>query len=113
MIQSINDKLLEENLISECPEDMLPDVKILTKSWQDSSKKKVKRIKSLSKIDLECHWHFLVKPHVQWLMLRCLLNVTISQVLPALSDALFTTWMCIRHEHRLELKAMTDILELQ
>jgi len=96
----------------ECPKDTFPDVKILTKSWQDSSKKKAERVKALLNIDLECHWNFLVKPHGQWLMVRCLLNTT-NQVLLTLSDALFTAWMPIRPEHPPELKQMTDVCELQ
>jgi len=112
MIQLINGSLLHENLISECLENTLPNVKTLTKTWQESLKKKVGQKKSLSKIDLECHWHFLVKPYGKWLILRCLLNTT-SEVLPVLNNVLFTKWMCIRPKNPPECKARIDICELQ
>lgn len=63
IIKSINDSLLQANIISDCLEDTLPDVKLLTKTWEESSKKKAEGINSLTNIYLEFHWRFLVKPH--------------------------------------------------
>jgi len=50
-MESISDNLLQANLIIDCIEDTFSDVKLLTKTWKESSKKKEKGIKDLSKID--------------------------------------------------------------
>lgn len=110
-MESINNNLLQANLSSVCPKDTLLDVKFLTRTWQESSKNKAHGIKALSKIDLEFHWNFLVKPHSQWLVLRCLANTT-SHLLPTLNNALFTSGMCIIPQHPPKLKWMTYICEL-
>jgi hypothetical protein len=77
------------------PKGHLARCQTLKQSWQETSKKKVQDIQSLSQVNLESYWHFLVKPHSQWLVLRCLSNATI-QFLPALSDAVFTGQMCMQ-----------------
>lgn len=111
IIEAINDNLLRANVISDCREDTFPNVKLLTNTWQESSKKKAKGIKALSKIDLEFHWNFLVKPHSHWLMLRCLVNTT-SHLLLTLKNALFTAHTCIYPHHPPQLMPITYICEL-
>lgn len=92
LIEAIINNLFQTNIISDCPDRNLSDIKLLTKTWQDFSKKKAKKIRKLSKIDLEFHWYILVKPHSQWVILRCLSNTT-THMFPMLNDAIFTSQM--------------------
>jgi len=96
LVETTSDNLFQANLISDYPKGTLFDIKLLTKTSQELSKKKNEKIEKLSKIDLKCHWHFLVKPHSQWLMLRFLSNTT-THMLPTLKDAtIFTSQMQIQ-----------------
>jgi len=44
LIEAISDNLFKENIISVCPEGTLRDIKLLTNTWQDLSKKRVENI---------------------------------------------------------------------
>ena len=111
IIESISDNLMQANLILYFSKDSFLGVKFLTRTWQESLKNKVEGIKALSRINLEFHWHFLIRPQSQWLMLRCLADTTMHLLL-ALNNTLFIALMCIDPHHPLELKLMIDICEI-
>jgi len=94
IIEVISDNLFHLNLIPNYPEGACQTLNFLLNIWQDSSKKRVEIIYQLSKIDLENHWQYLVKPQSRWLMLRCLSNTT-TDMLPTLRDSIFINKMHI------------------
>jgi len=62
MVESINDSLLESNLIYNCLGYSLLDIESLHGNWLEQGDEFTNTVNQLSKIDLKSNWNFLVKP---------------------------------------------------
>ena len=110
--KTVRESLTNANLIIGCQGERLLDTKTLIEYWHNKSKEKEDSIKKLSKLNLEYHQQFLVKPYGQLLVLHSFVNTT-EYMLPPLSDALLVGQMQIRPAHPPELKLMEAIYRLR
>lgn len=108
LVESINDYILESNLISSCPQDSMLDVEILRCNWHEQGVEFTEKVNQLRKIDLEANWHFLVKPHTNWLVLKLLTNIS-SQMLSSLQEAIFSSETQIKPRSPLELEIVLNL----
>ena len=89
VIDCINENLHRENLISETTPRYLPKVQQLQTGWRQKAQEKAESIQRLTKLNWDCYWMYLVKPHSQWMTLKCIINSAEKMVL-ALADSVLS-----------------------
>ena len=89
LIDSVNENLHRANLIAETTLGYLPNKQRLEAEWRQKPQEKGKEIQALNRLNWECYWAYLVKPHSQWMTVKCIVNVA-EKVVPALIDSIFS-----------------------
>jgi len=64
-------------------------VKSLEQQWKQELMHREKLIKGIHSLTWETFWFFLVKPHSQQMVMKCLTDA-INDIIPKLVDATFT-----------------------
>ena len=60
----------------------------LQADWKQRAQEKAKAIQGLSKLNWDYYWAYLVKPHSQWMTLKCIINLA-EKMAPSLVDSVF------------------------
>ena len=88
LIDCVNENLHRANLIEETTPGYLPNKLRLEAECKQKAQEKGKAIQALNRLNWECYWAYLVKPHSQSMTLKCIINVA-EKVVPALIDSVF------------------------
>jgi len=67
---------------------LLPKAQQLQIVWKQTTEERAEVIKQLNKLSWETYWKYLVKPHSQWMTLKCLIT-SVKKIVPALAKAVF------------------------
>ena len=97
-------------LIKEGNHKLIPDLKILEKSWKNTGQIQEETIAQLTKTNCKAYWQLLVKPHIQIMTLNCSLD-SIQKMLPLIFDAIFTRQMKTQFEKPPQVQPMFNICE--
>lgn len=89
VIDCINENLHKAILISKTTPGYLPKVQQLQTGWRQKAQEKAESIQRLTKLNWDFYWAYLVKPHSQWMTLKCIINST-EKMAPALANYVFT-----------------------
>jgi len=88
VIDCVNENLHRENLISEITLGFLPNAQHLQTSWRQKAEERAESIKSLTKLNWDSYWCYLVKPHSECMTLKCIIN-SAENIAPMLADSAF------------------------
>ena len=88
LIDCVNENLHRANLISETTPGYLPNKLQLETEWRQKAQAKGKAIQALARLNWESCWMYLVKPHSQWMTLKCIFNYA-KKMVPTLADSVF------------------------
>ena len=88
LIDCVNENLHRANLITETTPGYLPRKLQLETEWRQKVQAKGKAIQALARLNWECYWTYLVKPHSQWMTVKCITNAA-EKLAPALVDVVF------------------------
>lgn len=111
IVELINDTLYLSNLITECSPGELPSIKTLEETWKQELEKRERLIAGIQTLTREIFWFFLVKPHNERTMIKCLKDV-IGYMIPEITDATYTAQLHLCMSHPLELQLMLAIFQL-
>ena len=89
LVDSVNKNLYRANLIAETTPGYLPNKQQLEAEWRQKAQVKGKEIQALNRLNWECYWAHLVKPHSHWMTIKCIENGA-EKVVPALIDSVFS-----------------------
>lgn len=112
IINCINEKFHRENLISETTPGYLPKVKQLQIDWRQKAQEKAKSIQRLTMLNWDYYWMYLVKPHSQWMTLKCIINF-VEKMVPALADSVFTAQLKSEVGQPTLLKQMLNVCDFK
>ena len=56
---------------------------------KQKAQEKEKTVQALDRLNWECYWAYLVKPHSQQMTVKCIINAA-EKVVPALIDSVFS-----------------------
>jgi len=90
IIDCVNENLHRENLIAKTTLGYLPNLQQLKTDWKQKAQEKAEAIQGLTKLNWDYYWAYLVKPHSQWMTLKCIIN-SVENMAPALVDSVFST----------------------
>lgn len=107
LIDCVNENLHRANLITETTPRYLPNKLQLETEWRQKALAKMKAIQALAKLNWECYWTYLVKPHSQWMMVKCITN-TAKKAAPTLVDAVFAAQLSAKISQPNLLKPMLN-----
>eukprot|EP00253_Pinus_taeda_P019687 PITA_19687 len=82
------DDQIRANLIEETTPGYLPNKLRLEAEWKQKAQENGKAIQALNMLNWECYWAYLVKPHSQWMTMKCIIN-SAEKVVPTLIDSVF------------------------
>ena len=94
-------------MISESTPGYLPSALQLEAEWKQKAQENGKTIQTLAKLNWESYWTYLVKPHSQCMMVRCIMNAA-EKVASALMDAVFAAQLSTEVGQPTLLKPMLD-----
>ena len=57
--------------------------------WKQKAQEKAQAIQGLTKLNWDYYWAYLVKPHRQWMTLKCIINLA-EKMVPTLADSVFS-----------------------
>jgi len=89
LIDCVNENLHTANLIAETTPGYLPNKLQLEAEWKQKVQEKGKAIQALNMLNWECYWAYLVKPHSQWMTVKCIINAA-EKVVPTLIDSILS-----------------------
>lgn len=89
LIDCVNENLHRANLIAKTTPRYRPNKQQLEVEWRQQAQEKGKAIQALNRLNWECYWAYLVKPHSQWMTVKCIVNAA-EKVVPALIDYVFS-----------------------
>ena len=89
LVELINDTLYLSNSILECSPQRLPSVKALEQTWKQELEQREILISGIQTLTWENFWFFLVKPHSQRTVMKCLIDA-IGYMIPKITDATYT-----------------------
>ena len=107
LIDCVNENLHRANLIAETTPGYLPKRLQLEAEWKQKAQAKEKEIHALARLNWECYWTYLVKPHSQWMMVKCITNAA-EKVAPAFVDVVFAAQLNAEISQPTLLKPMLD-----
>ena len=85
----------------------LPNKLRLEAEWKQKAREKGKAIQALNRLNWECYWTYLVKPHSQWMTVKCITNAA-EKLVPALVDAVFAAQLSTEVSQPTLLKPMLN-----
>lgn len=88
LIDCINENLHKENLIAETTPGYLPKKLQLEAEWKQRAQEKAETIQGLNRLNWKCYWAYLVKPHSEWMTIKCIINAA-EKIALALIDSVF------------------------
>ncbi len=88
LIDCVNENLHRANLIEETTPGYLPNKLRLEAEWKQKAQERGKAIQALNRLNWECYWPYLVKPHSQWMTVKCIIKKK-KKVVPSLIDSVF------------------------
>ena len=107
LIDCVNENLHRANLIEETTPGYLPNKLRLEAEWKQKAQEKGKAIQALNRLNWECYWAYLVKPHSQWMTVKCIINAA-EKVVPALIDSIFAAQLSTEVSQPTLLKPMMN-----
>jgi len=107
LIDSVNENLHRANLIVETTPGYLPNRQRLEAEWRQKAQEKGKEIQALNRLNWECYWAHLVKPHSQCMTVKCIENAA-EKVVPALIDSVFSNQLKAEVSQPTLLKSMMN-----
>ena len=107
LIDCVNENSHRANLIAETTPGYLPNKLQLETEWRQKVQVKGKATQALARLNWECYWTYLVKPHSQWMTVKCITN-TSEKVAPALVDAVFAAQLSAKISQPTLLKPMLN-----
>lgn len=112
IIESVNENLHSANIVVDTTPAFLPNAKQLELRWKHVAEERAEAIKKVTKLNWEAYWQYLVKPHSQWMTLKCVI-VSIKKMVPTLINAMFTGQLKVEVGQPTFLKTMLDICDLK
>ena len=107
LIDCVNENLHRANLITETTPRYLPNKSRIEAEWKEKVEEKGKAIQALNRLNWECYWAYLVKPHSQWMTVKCITNLA-EKVVPALIDSVFAAHLSAEVGQPTLLKSMMN-----
>ena len=107
LIDCVNENLHRANLISETTLGYLPNKLQLETEWRQKAQAKGKAIQALARLNWKSYWMYLVKPHSQWMTVKCIMNAA-EKVAPALIDVVFAAQLRTEINQQTLLKPMLE-----
>ena len=107
LIDCVNENLHRANLITETTPGYLLNKSRIEAEWKEKAQEKGKAIQALNRLNWECYWAYLVKPHSQWMTVKCIIN-SAEKVVPALIDSVFAAQLSAEVGQPTLLKSMMN-----
>ena len=79
----------------------------LEAEWKQKAHEKEKVVQALDRLNWECYWAYLVKPHSQQMTVKCIINAA-EKVVPALIDSVFSAQLKAEVSQSTLLKPMMN-----
>jgi len=112
IIDCVNENFHKENLITKTTPGHLPNVHQLQIDWRQKAQEKAEEILGLTKLNWDYYWAYLVKPHSQWMTLKCIIN-SAEKMAPALADFVFSAQIKSEVDQPTLLKQMLNACDFK
>lgn len=112
MVDLVNNTLYLANMISQCTPGSITTANMIEQSSYPDLEEKGRLIAGVNTLTSDAYWLFLIKPHTQRSILKCLTDA-LGRIIPNIQDATYAAQLSLRLNKPPEVEPMLAICQLR